>query len=126
MREFSDVLRDINGGRFAEELTEALADLVASTASTGKSGTITVSLKLKPGNGAGKIMTVEHDVKVKSPDFDRPTEYMFIAGGNTLVRDNPEQKKLDLRDVTPRKASATEVIDIDDETGEIVNAAAAV
>ena len=103
---FSDVLRDINAGKFVEELTEEFASLVGDCNGVGKGGSITITLKLKPGKGGG-VMQVEHDFKVKSPQFDRPTDDMFVDKDNALVRDNPRQSGLDLKVV-------------DKETGEIV------
>ncbi|MGH8446485.1 MAG: hypothetical protein ACREVL_14530 [Solimonas sp.] len=107
MREFTDVLRDVNGGKFAEELTEALGELVASCTATGKSGSLSVTLKLKPGKGSTKVVTLDHDYSLKSPDFERPQQFFFVKDGNTLLSDNPDQKRLPF----------TEVLDRD--TGEI-------
>lgn len=113
-REFTDVLRDLNGGKFTAELTEQLAELVASAVATGKKASISVKLTLLPGKGASKVITIEHDFTVKSPEFERPADYMFVGPGGSLVRDNPDQQKLDLRDV---KAPVREVVDT--TTGEI-------
>lgn len=128
-RPYTDVLRDINGGKFAEELTEALAEVVESCAATGKTGSITVVLKLKPAKGSGKVMTIEQDYKVKSPEFDQPQQFFFIANGNTLVADNPDQKKLPFRDVMAErndvKAAPVAGVDFDEKTGEVLPAAAA-
>lgn len=120
-KSFTDTLREINNGKFAEELTEAFADLVLSTNTVGKSGSITLTLKMRPAKGGNGVMTLEHDFKVKSPEFERPVEYMFVANGNTLVRDNPTQRKLDLHEV--RNPDAQTVVD--PETGEIVGKVAA-
>lgn len=112
-REFTDVLRDLNGGKFAAELTEALADVVRSATSTGKKGVLSVKLTVAPGKG-GKVLAIDHDFSIKSPEFDRPTDYMFAGPGGALLRDNPDQQKLDLREVRPQ---AREIVDKD--TGEI-------
>ena len=117
MKPFTDTLREINGGKFSEELTEAFAALILDVASTQKQGSISLNLKLKPGKGSGKVMTVEHDFDVKSPQFDRPSDYMFVAG-NALVLDNPEQRKLDLREISA--AVPTEFREVvDQSTGEV-------
>ncbi len=124
MKPFTDTLREINGGKFSEELTEAFAALILDVASTQKQGSITLNIKLKPGKGSGKVMTVEHDFDVKSPQFDRPSDYMFVAG-NALVLDNPDQRKLDLREVTASAPTEFREVKVDKETGEILDPAAA-
>ncbi len=112
MRPFTDVIRDINGGKFSEELSDSLSDWVAACLATGKPGTMTLTLKLKPGKGGSTVLTVELECKVKEPDFERPSTFFFIANGNTLVTENPEQKKLPFKEI------------VDTSTGEIKQVAA--
>lgn len=119
-REFCDTVRDLNSGEVAKELTEQFSELVAACSSTGKAGTLTLQIKLKPSKGSSKTMTVEHDVKLKAPAFDRPPDHLFVVNGNTLVAYNPEQKKLDLRDVKRDPAPLVEP-----STGEILSTLAA-
>lgn len=112
MRPFTDLIRDINDGKLADELIQGLAEVVAACLATGKPGAITLSLKLKPGKGGSTVMTIEHDTKVKAPEFERPQQFFFIAQGNTLVTENPEQMRLPFREV------------VNTETGEIKTVAA--
>lgn len=107
-RPFTDTLRDIAGGALAEELTEALSELVNDCRNTGKSGELVLKLKFKPGKAQSPVMTVQHDVRVKSPDFDRPDQYFFIGNGASLLLNNPDQGKLDLRQVGSDRQPATE------------------
>jgi hypothetical protein len=116
---FQDTLRNINLGRFAEELDQEFADLINSCKATGKKGEIIVKLTMKPGKGGARVMTVDHDYKVKSPQFDRPTDHFFVTDQGALVVDNPDQKKLDLRPIGGRKPTSETV---DPETGEILDA----
>ncbi len=120
MPEFTDTLRILNAGAVAQELTDEFAELVAACNSTRKQGTLTVTLKLKPGRGESKTMEVEHEIKLKAPAFDRPADHLFIVNGNALVLSNPDQKKLDLREVRRDNAPL-----IDGETGEIFQSNAA-
>lgn len=116
-RSFTDVLRDINNGKVAEELTDELADAVAAAKSTGKSATLTLTLKLKPGKGGSDVMTVEHDIRVKTPEFERPPTYLFVSRDNSLHVTNPAQRDLELRGVEKEDAPVREVVDT--STGEI-------
>lgn len=123
-RAFTDVVRDIDGGALAEELTDQLSELVNACSNTGKSGELTLKLKVKPGKAQSPIVTVLHDVKVKAPEFDRREQYFFIGGGASLVLENPQQGKLDLRGVDRDRGEVKGLGDgetVDPETGEIIN-----
>jgi len=123
-RPYTDVIRDINNGKFADELTDALSDVVASCVATGKPGTLNVTLKIKPAKGSAKVMTIEQSYKAKAPEFDQPQQFFFVANGNTLVVDNPDQKKLEFRDVVADRNGLKPGEKFDTATGEIVQAAA--
>lgn len=116
-RAFTDIIREINGGAFADELTEELSDLILACRSTGKSGELTLKIKLKPGKAQAPTMTVLHDLKVKAPEFERPEQYFYVTGNNSLLLNNPNQGKLDLRAVQTERGELRETVDTD--TGEI-------
>lgn len=123
-RAFTDVVRDIDGGALAEELTEQLSELVNACSNTGKAGELTLRLKVKPGKAQSPIVTVLHDVKVKAPEFDRREQYFFIGGGASLVLENPHQGKLDLRGVDRDRGEVKGLgagERVDEETGEIIS-----
>lgn len=129
MKAFTDTLREINGGKFAEELNAELQALVLAVRDVGKSGSISVTLKLKPTRGLA--LEIEHDFSVKSPEFQRPAEIMFATADGSLVRNNPDQGKLDLKEVTPPQSGALREVRTsmppppgaphDPDTGEIKN-----
>lgn len=104
MKPFTDTLNALRYGELSDELTQQLHDLTAQCVKTGKAGALTLTLSLKPGK-AGQFEIVD-DVKVKPPKADRGTSIMFVAEGGVLQREDPRQRKLDLREVDP-------------ETGEI-------
>jgi len=110
-RLFTDILRDINAGKFNEELSDALAEIVAACTATGKTGELTVKLKLKPAKGSQTVMTIEQDYKVKAPEFDQPQQFFFVTGGNTLVSDNPEQRKIEFKEVIDRNTGEIKTVE---------------
>lgn len=114
----TDTLRELNGGKFVEQASEALASLVRDCMATGKPGVLNLVLKVKPVKGSITQATIEQDYKLKSPAYDQPAQFFFVADGDTLVMENPLQKKLDLQDVRERRA--TEIERVDPETGEIL------
>lgn len=52
IRPFIDTLTALRYGELHDELSEKLNELVAACADTGKAGTLTLTLKLKPSKGA--------------------------------------------------------------------------
>jgi hypothetical protein len=67
MRLITDVLRDIRKGRPVEEATMALADIVRAVDETGKEGSVTITLKVKPAKHGGPEKTLVCEVKAKKP-----------------------------------------------------------
>ena len=67
MRLITDILRDIRKGRPVEEATMALADVVRAVDETGKEGSVTITLKIKPAKHGGPEKTLICDVKAKKP-----------------------------------------------------------
>lgn len=90
-------LEQFNGGKFAKQIAEEYSDLVAACVATGKSGTMTIKLKLKPGKGGGQTMAVDYESKVNEPRFDSPVAHLYVANGNSLVITPPEQKEMELK-----------------------------
>lgn len=110
MKPFSDIINSLRYGHLSEELTRQLHQLTLDCQAAGRPGTLTLNITLKPGK-AGQMEVVD-DVKVKPPKPERGTSLMFATDDGALVREDPRQKKLDLRQVDP-------------ETGEIRNVPAA-
>lgn len=119
MHPITKVIGDYNEGKFADEVTEALHRLIGDCTATGKKGALVLKIELKPAKGATPALLLAMDYVDKSPDFDRPAEYMFVTDNGSLTRDNPRQRTLELREVPPRTAPAG----VDPDTGEIIGAA---
>lgn len=106
MKPFTDTLNALRFGTLSEELTKKLHDLTSACVEAQRPGTITITLALKPGKG-GQVEVFD-DVKVKMPKEERGSSIMFATPEGNLQREDPRQKKLDLRQVDP-------------ETGELRN-----
>lgn len=124
MRPITQIMADYNDGKFVEELTETLHNLIGDCTSTGKKGKLSITIELKPAKGATPALNLSMDYTDKSPDFDRPSEYMFVTENFDLTRENPKQRKLELREVTPKTlpVRGDAPPGVDPETGEIVAA----
>jgi hypothetical protein len=93
-RPFADWLAEHRDGRTLQELTEGLATVVSSVLDTGKSGTITLSIKVsKLGRGTSMVQ-VSDAVKVKAPTPDRDSSVFFSNDAGGLTRNDPYQPSL--------------------------------
>lgn len=97
MKPFTDTLNALRFGTLTEDLTKELHSLIEACTTAGKSGTLTLTLALKPGKG-GQIEVFD-DIKVKKPKEERGSSIMFATPEGNLQREDPRQKKLDLRSV---------------------------
>ena len=86
------VIEALRFGTLTDDLTSELKKLVMAVQSTEKSGTLTLTLKLKPGK-AGQI-EIEDDIKVKAPKEERGTSLMFATVEGNLQREDPRQMSL--------------------------------
>lgn len=100
IRPFADVLQDLRRGGAHIEASEALHQLIAAVKETGKSGTLTIVLAVKPvAKNDGDTVTVTDSVRLKAPQQERTASVFFVDGDCNLRRDNPAQMHLPLREV---------------------------
>lgn len=106
---FSDFLE--NSAPFlGEEATEALNDLVHATTETGKAGSITLTIKMKPIGGKAGQMELDTDVKAKLPTPTKGRTILFTTPDNNLQRTDPRQQTLDgVRDVAQESTAQQEL-----------------
>ena len=79
-RAFSLLLQDIRDGRTHSELTNGMDELLQAVRNTGKAGTITLEIKIKPAS--------------------RGDDFFWVTDDNDLSRNHPRQQHLDLRTAT--------------------------
>jgi hypothetical protein len=96
------VLRDIRKGRPVEEATMALADVVRAVDETGKEGSVTITLKIKPAKHGGPEKTLIAEVKAKKPIADIAPAVFFSDDDGDLHRVDPRQEEMPLAR-SPRK-----------------------
>lgn len=103
MRLITDVLRDIRKGRPVEEATMALADVVRAVDETGKEGSVTITLKIKPAKHGGPEKTLIAEVKSKKPIADIAPAVFFSDQDGDLHRVDPNQNEMQLDEVRTDK-----------------------
>lgn len=104
MRPITDVLREIRKGRAVDLASERLADLVRAVDETGKAGSVTITLKVKPEKGGGSQKTIAVEVKAKIPEIDLPEAVFFSDGEGDLHRSDPQQSEMFKEAGSPREA----------------------
>lgn len=99
MRLFTDILRDIRKGRPVEEATMALNDVVRAVDETGKEGSVTITLKIKPAKHGGPEKTLIAEVKSKKPIADIAPAVFFSNEEGDLHRFDPRQEEMEMGEV---------------------------
>src|SRR5262245_54604602 len=107
---FSQQLSFLSKGSLDAELTQALADVVKAVRETGKAGAISLTLKVSMLNQRDEnAVKVTPAVKITTPKLPPYESVMFSTADGDLLRDDPKQQKLDLREV--KKPPAGPLID---------------
>jgi hypothetical protein len=71
------------------ELTDALQRVTQAVVDTGKSGTITLSITIKPFEKQTDVLQVADAVRVKVPEHDRKPGIFYPDGEGNLTRNDP-------------------------------------
>lgn len=113
IRPIGDTLARIGGGLFLDEASTQLNELVQIAESTGKACKLTMTISIKKATRGG-AMLVAGDVKVTKPPREPMEALMFATVEGNLVADDPNQMKLELKEV----AGAGKPIELSVSTGE--------
>lgn len=101
MKSFNQLLVDLNDGSTLAGLTSDLAELLQAVKSNGRSGSMTLKLKVLPANrGGGEVdkITIVADRKLELPKPEQPSDFFWLTDDAQPTRQHPRQHALDLRD----------------------------
>jgi hypothetical protein len=98
-RPFAAVLQELRAGLTHAELSDRLVELVTACQATGKGGSITFTLSVKPTKGESGVMVVTDKIAAKIPEGERGEGIFFSTIEGNLVRQDPRQQELPLREV---------------------------
>lgn len=104
---FAVFLQELRDGRAHAELSGGLDELLAKVKETGKGGTLTLKLKIKPagrGSDVDKVVIADA-ITVDLPKPERGEDFFWLTENNDLSRNHPKQGSLELRDATPAQPS---------------------
>lgn len=96
---FTQTLNFLERGCLNAELTEELAELVKAVRETGRKGTVTLKINVALMKGSEDTVNISADVNTSKPRSDRAQTIMFSTYDGDLLRDDPHQASLDLREV---------------------------
>ena len=88
------LLTDLRQGELCHELSEDLQALAKQVQATGKKGSMTITIAMKP-TGMGRV-TVSDDYKIKMPKGETPATPMFATEVGQLLVNDPSQMRLPL------------------------------
>jgi hypothetical protein len=88
---FAAFVCQLRRGQTEHELSTQLTALVEAVEETGKTGTLTYTIKVAPAPNAEHTMVITDDVKTKLPTLDRPASIFFADESFRLVRTDPRQ-----------------------------------
>ena len=94
MKLITDILRDIRRGAAVEEATMALANVVKATDETGKAGSVTITITVKPSKHGGPEKVLQCEVKAKTPLADIAPAIFFSDEDGDLHRHDPTQEEM--------------------------------
>lgn len=112
MKSFALFLTDLNDGSTLAGLTADLAELLAQVKQTGRSGSMTLKIKVSPATKGGQEVdkiTITADRKLELPKPEQPSDFFWLTDDAQPTRQHPRQHALDLRDAK----------NVNQDTGEI-------
>ena len=118
---YLNTLEELAGGQTAVELHQHFRDLIGAVRTTGKKGSLTLTLVVKPGpNASSTQLLIEDAVAVKPPKVGRDVSVFFADDHNLLSRNDPRQPKLwPPPAASPVPAAAAAPLVVHPVTGEI-------
>jgi len=90
---FATVLAKLDYGALLPSLSEDLTLLTKEVHASGRAGSISLTLKLKPTGNRGQVEIIA-DSTLKRPKADASKSIFFATNKGELLRDDPRQKKL--------------------------------
>lgn len=112
-RSFADVLADLRRGACVDELTEVYRQVVDAVVDHGKKGSVTLTLSIEPQSKVDSLhLLVVDKVSAKIPEADRTGSIFYAENDGSLVRHDPNQARMDLREVPPDEREPIELKEV--------------
>ncbi len=126
MKSFNLFLQDLNDGSTHAGLTGDLADLLQAVKATGRTGSMTLKIKIASASkGGGEVdkITIIAERKLELPKPEQPQDFFWLTDDAQPTRNHPRQHSLDLRDAQDQRGglrTATEQFTQPDADGVMI------
>jgi len=110
MKAFTLFLTDLNDGQTQAALTADLDELLRTVKSTGRSGALSIKLKVSPASKGGHEVdkiTITAERKLELPKPEQPSDFFWLTDEAEPTRQHPRQHMLDLRDAAQSNPPTT-------------------
>ncbi len=107
---FNVFLADLNDGSTLAGLTGDLQDLLQAVRDHGRSGSMTLKIKIAPATKGGQEVdkiTITAERKLELPKPEQPQDFFWLTADAQPSRKHPRQQELPLRDVSGMVSSTT-------------------
>jgi hypothetical protein len=88
---FLNTMQRHRGGKDLADVSLRLSEAVAAVASTGKPGSVTLTIKVKPAKRGQNAVVVETDLKAKVPSIEPEASFWFATPEGSLQTEDPRQ-----------------------------------
>lgn len=102
---FVHTLNNMDFGVTAEEASDEMAEVLQAVKDTGRQGTITVKLTIKPESIQAGQVSITPEITSKAPQLPRDKSLLFMTPDNNLEREDPRQKKMEFEAVDGGKSN---------------------
>ncbi|MEN6533338.1 MAG: hypothetical protein ABFD89_06725 [Bryobacteraceae bacterium] len=105
-RAFLNIIAAHRGGNIITEVSAAMKQVTAAVQLTGKGGSVTLTMDISPASkGDAGTLVFLPKVKANVPEAEAVGSIFYADADFNLVREDPNQQRLDLKVVEPRKAA---------------------
>ena len=106
MKAFNQFLVDLNDGSTHSGLTADLQTLLQEVQSTGRSGSMTLKIKVQSASKGGisvDKVTITAERKLELPKPEQPSDFFWLTDDAEPTRQHPRQHALDLRNASDER-----------------------
>ncbi|TXH46079.1 MAG: hypothetical protein E6Q97_30355 [Desulfurellales bacterium] len=94
------------GGRVLSEASQRLTEVVAGVKATGKSGSLTITITVKPAAKGNMAVMLTDKITAKIPSLEAEQSFWFATDGGELTVENPAQRQFGFSESTAKVESA--------------------
>jgi len=96
---FLHTLQRHRSGGLLDDASARLAEVVAAVRQTGKPGSVTVKLEIKPAQVGADAVVLTDEIKAKVPRMQATASFWFATDDGALVTTDPRQRELEFTPV---------------------------